>query len=222
MDGLSYGFSTDQDGFLKNVTGVVHVGANTGQERGKYDELGLDVIWIEPIPELFARLQENVRSLPRQRAFECLVTDKDGENLTLYVSNNDGLSSSIFDLKEHRDIWPEITYTGAIQVTSTTLTSLFRKASIDPGQYQALVMDTQGSELLVLRGAIPLLGAFRYIKTEVADFEIYAGCCQLSDIEAFMQQHGFSELSRIKFADRPQGGACYDVIYEGPAVQRAV
>ena len=47
---LRRSFRRDGDRFLKEVSGVVHVGANTGQERGIYDKLSLDVIWIEPIP----------------------------------------------------------------------------------------------------------------------------------------------------------------------------
>jgi hypothetical protein len=74
--------------------------------------------------------------------------------------------------------------------------------------------------LLVLHGALPLLRGFEYIKTEVADFESYAGCCQLADIDAFMRRHGYAEIWRKKFSDRPQGGAYYDVIYRKNALCR--
>ncbi len=64
--------------FLTEAIGVVHVGANTGQERGLYDQYGLNVLWIEPIPELFSVLEANIRMLPRQAARCRLVADKDG------------------------------------------------------------------------------------------------------------------------------------------------
>jgi hypothetical protein len=67
--------------------------------------------------------------------------------------------------------------------------------------------------LLVLQGSIPLLSGFTYIKTEVADFESYAGCCQLADITSFMTQHGYREMSRHAFARRSKGGSYYDVTY---------
>jgi len=38
----------DPDGFLQKVSGVVHIGANTGQERELYKKYGLRVIWVEP------------------------------------------------------------------------------------------------------------------------------------------------------------------------------
>ena len=59
-----------------------------------------------------------------------------------------------------------------------------------------LIMDTQGSELLVLKGAIPVFQNFTYIKTEVPDFESYKGCCQLKDLQTFLKQYDFTELSR--------------------------
>jgi FkbM family methyltransferase len=199
--------------FLRNVHGVVHIGANSGQERLAYSERGLRVLWIEPIPAVFGALVANIAPFPEQRALRALVTDRDGVEYQFHVSNNEGKSSSILDLKHHADIWPEVHFHHSIRLTSVTLASLFARESIDPNDYGALVMDTQGSELLVLEGAIPLLRHFEYVKTEVCDFESYAGCCQLADIEDFMKQHGYAEVARTQFAERTQGGAYYDVTY---------
>ncbi|WP_143594022.1 FkbM family methyltransferase [Synechococcus sp. BO 8801] len=64
-----------------------------------------------------------------------------------------------------------------MRLKSTTLPSLLKVHQLDERDYQALIMDTQGSELLVLKGAIPVLKALPFIKTEVPDFEAYTGCC---------------------------------------------
>lgn len=204
----------DRHRFLRHVTGVIHVGANTGQERDLYDAHHLDVVWVEPIPEVFQELEANIAALPRQRGIRCLVADVDGKEYTLHVANNHGQSSSIFQLKHHRDVWPEIRYEKAVPLTGLTLPSLLKLHGIDCRDYQALVLDTQGSELLILQGAGPVLPAFRYIKTEAADFEAYEGCCRLGDVSAFLADHGFREHSRRRFATRPQGGHYYDVLYE--------
>ncbi|MGE0114759.1 MAG: FkbM family methyltransferase [Steroidobacteraceae bacterium] len=189
-------------------------GSHTGQERDLYDKLGLNVIWIEPIPHVFSKLQANLAPYPKQRAIRALVTDQDDAEKQFHVANNDGASSSILELKDHKDIWPEVGYTEALTLKTITLTSLFEREQINPDSYQALVMDTQGSELLVLRGSIPILQCFRYVKTEVPDFESYANCRQLPEMENFMSEHGFSELSRHKFASRPQGGSYFDIVYQ--------
>lgn len=83
--------------YLRHVRGVVHVGANTGQERDLYAAFGLRVAWIEPIPEVFERLQSNIASFPKRRAYNYLASDRDGDEYTLNVADNEGASSSIFD-----------------------------------------------------------------------------------------------------------------------------
>ena len=211
------GPASNPDSFLQGVSGVIHVGANTGQERELYESFSLRVIWIEPIPEVFETLKENLRRFPSQRAIQCLVTDRDDEEYQFHIANNNGKSSSILDFKQHKDIWPEVSYTNTISLRSSTLASLLQRERIDPADYQALIMDTQGSELLVLKGSIPLLNNFKYVKTEVSDFESYAGCCQLADIDSFMTQHGYKEISRHKFASRPGGGSYFDIIYRRKA-----
>jgi FkbM family methyltransferase len=202
------------DRFLRRVSGVIHVGANTGQERELYARRGLAVLWIEPIPEVFAELCVNLRGYERQRALEYLVTDKDGAEYEFHVASNEGQSSSIMELKDHRDIWPDVTFTRSIKLKSTTLASLLAKEHIDLAQYDALVMDTQGSELLVLKGAESVLRNFKFVKTEVADFEAYAGCCRLPEMEAFMTRHGYREFSRRKTGTHPAGGSYFDIVYE--------
>lgn len=202
------------DRFLRKVSGVIHVGANVGQERGLYDRFGLRVLWIEPIPEIFETLKGNLSDFPNQRAIQCLVTDRDNEEYQFHVASNRGASSSILDFKAHTEIWPEVTFTNTITLRSTTLASLLERERIPLSDYQALVMDTQGSELLVLQGSVPLLHGFKFIKTEVPDFESYAGCCQLTEISNFMGEHGFKEYARHQLASRPRGGNYYDVIYQ--------
>lgn len=205
------------DRFLRRVSGVIHVGANSGQERKKYHRKGLDVIWIEPIPDVFDQLEANILPFTRQKALRALVTDRDNDTCEFHISNNDGASSSILPLKEHRDLWPEVVYTESITLDTTTLPTLLKKENIDSSKYQALVMDTQGSELHVLRGAESLLRNFQFVKTEVADFESYEGCCQLHDLNDFMAQNGFKEFSQDIFAMGDHGENYYDVIYQRAA-----
>lgn len=207
-------FEQDPDRFLRSVSGVIHVGANTGQERDRYERLGLCVLWIEPIPTVFQELLSNISQLPRQRAIQALVTDRDNETCEFHVSNNNGASSSILDLHKHKDIWPDVEYTETLQLESATLPSVLQEHEIDPSPFNALVMDTQGSELLVLKGAEALLKQFSFVKTEVADFESYVGCCQLVDLDAFMTRHGFRMFSKHPFAHRNGGGTYYDVTYQ--------
>jgi len=190
------------------------VGASVGQERAQYAGLKLDVLWVEPIPEVFATLQANLAAFPRQRALQALVADVDDREYEFHVANNAGQSSSILELKDHKDVWPEVSFAKSIKLRGVTLPTLLAREHIDVSRYDALIMDTQGSELMVLQGAATLLPLFKYIKTEAADFEIYEGCAQLNDLSAFLASHGFRERARSRFASRAAGGHCYDVVYQ--------
>ena len=207
-------YRNDINSFLRNVEGVIHIGANVGQERSRYANFGLRVVWIEPIPEVFRKLETRIRRHPLQRAYRYLVTDADDQEYEFHIASNNGSSSSIYEIKMHQDIWPEVSFVDSIRLRSKTLESVVHREGISIGDYDALIMDTQGSELLVLKGAAALLPNFRYIKTEVADFEAYEGCCQLQDIDRFLSGHGFREQSRRKLAERTGGGSYFDIVYE--------
>lgn len=199
---------------LKTISGIVHVGANHGQEIDKYAEFDLDVVWVEPIPEVFEQLTRNLKNHKKQKAIQALITDIDDKEYQFNVANNNGASSSIFDLKKHKEIYPSVHMTNTISLKSKTLTTLFEENQLNPEKYQALVMDTQGSELLVLKGSLPLLKHFKFIKTEVADFEAYEGCCQLDDIDDFMVSNGFEEYHRKNFGKPTKsGGQYYNIFY---------
>ena len=177
--------------WLKEVKGLVHIGANTGQEVIFYDWLGLIVLWIEPIPEAFAELTRNISCFPKQSAVEALITDKVGQSYQFNVSGGTGQASSIFDFAGHKEIWPDVEVQRVIDVQSTTLDTVLRGRRT----FDGLVMDTQGSELLVLQGAEASLSQFRYIKTEAADFERYRGQVLEPDLTKFIEARGF-ELVR--------------------------
>ncbi|MGC8828240.1 MAG: FkbM family methyltransferase [Verrucomicrobiia bacterium] len=206
-------FCKNPDDFLRKARGVVHVGANEGQERDLYAKHKLNVLWIEPIPDIFNILKKNIINYPEQIAYQYLIADKDDVEYTFHIANNQGASSSIYDIKLHKDIWPEVSYQTSIKLKSITLSTLIKKESINLSNYDALVIDTQGSELLVLKGTEPILDHFRFIKIEVPDFEAYASCSQLKDVHAFLTARGFKEYTRHKFAEHPQGGAYYELLF---------
>jgi len=202
------------DSFMKEVPGIIHIGANDGAERERYRSLGLNVLWIEPIPATFEALCANIAGFPKQRACRYLLAAEDGKEYTFHVANNGGRSSSILDLAMHREIWPDVEFTDELKIPSITLARLAEIEQLDLREYGALVLDTQGSELLVLQGAAPILDRFRFVKTEVADFEAYAGCCQLPELTEFMRQHGFVLSAKAPFAyTHDKVGTCFDVLY---------
>ncbi len=200
--------------YLRKIRGLIHIGANEGQERQFYAAFGLDVLWIEPIPNVFAALKRNLSEFPGQRALNYLVTDEDRKEHELHIADNGGASSSILDLAEHTKMYPHIAYKGTITIMGTTLNSILAAERIDVQQFDAMVLDTQGSELKILQGAANLLSNFKFIKVEVPDFEAYKGCCQIHELSDFMSSSGFRERSRHLILHTPGLGAYFEVIYQ--------
>jgi FkbM family methyltransferase len=206
--------SPDPNAFLQKCKGVLHVGANLGQERDLYAQLGLPVIWFEALPSIFDELKSNLMEYPNQIAIQALLTDRDGEMYTFRVANNSGASSSILNMKYHRDIWPDVYYVEELNLKSTSLASALLSNGIDTSVYNALILDTQGSELLVLQGCGNFLDRIRFVKTEAADFEAYENCATVDTIDQFLSGKSFRLVRKDKFADHPDLGAYYDVLFK--------
>jgi FkbM family methyltransferase len=214
VSGIKRRLRGDANRYLRSCSGVIHVGANIGQEAPLYAQFGIPVVWIEPLAPQFETLRRSIEPHSQQIAIKALITDRDGDTHTLHVANNNGQSSSIYELSLHKDIWPEVNYVGDVTMVSSTLPSALRSANVDVNRFDALVMDTQGSELLVLKGAEPILNRFRYIKTEAADFDSYRGCATIGEIGSFLDARGFSIVRKDKFAQHPSGGQYFDVLFK--------
>jgi FkbM family methyltransferase len=207
------------DKFLKQCKGVIHVGANLGQERGVYKSFNLPVVWVEPIPDIFSQLQKNISNYPNQIAYNYLVADENNKDFTFKIASNRGASSSIFDFGEHKKLWPEVHYVNELHLKSITLPSLAEKEKIDVSKFDALIMDTQGSELLILKGSERLLSNFNFIKVEVPDFESYVGCVKFDDLTAWLKERGYEIFSKNNFKSKKGIGNYYDVVYKKSGVQ---
>ncbi len=204
---------TSQFDFLAGVSGVIHVGANAGQERDIYDSLGLTVLWVEAIPALARKVRRTLASYPLQECIECLLTDQDGKDYPFNVSNNYGASSSIYDFALHKDLWPSVVFVEKIMLRSRTFEKLAHERHIDMSMYAALVLDVQGSELLVLKGFGRLIDSMKFVLVEAAEFEAYAGGCRLDQLTEYLAAFGFRELRKTEFARHPTGGAYSDVLF---------
>jgi FkbM family methyltransferase len=202
----------EPEAFLRQANGIIHVGANIGQEASLYAEYQLPVFWVEPIPHIFEELQTNIAPYPDQRAVRALLLEHPNPAVTLNISSNHGASSSVLELAEHRRIWPEVHYVEALQMEATTLDLLLEQHP-EIHSYDTLILDTQGTELTILRGGCQTLTRTQFVKTEVADFESYAGGCHLREMDEFLAGLGFTRISSVPFASLSGVGTYFDVLY---------
>ncbi len=199
--------------FVPLVSGIIHVGANVGQERELYARHHLKVLWVEPIPAFFRQLCVNIAGYPGQTAVNCLITDKDDEEYIFNVASNNGESSSILEWAQHRDHRPDIDWVSHIPLRSKTLDTLIECIDEPISAYSALTIDTQGSELLVMKGAIKNLSKFTYIRTEATNFEAYVGCCRDKELTAYLDAFGFNLVMTDEIGDFGGGRKYYDLVY---------
>src|ERR1700687_1715656 len=129
---------------LRRIKGLIHVGGNTGQERALYAAQGLRVVWVEPIPDVFETLVKNLTDYPSQKAYRYLVAGEDGREFTLNTSNYGGVSSSILPLARHREMWPEVDYSGEIKMVGTTLPAFLGKERLRLAEYSGFVVGHTG------------------------------------------------------------------------------
>jgi Methyltransferase FkbM domain len=97
----------------------------------------------------------------------------------------------------------------------TSLPMFVRKEGLDLSQYQALLIDTQGTELRILRGASDILPRFKFIQVEVPDFEAYAGCCLVQEMNDFMAAQSFHQhrCEPLTYQVNADVGSYFDITY---------
>ncbi|MFW2831517.1 FkbM family methyltransferase [Sphingomonas sp. ID0503] len=176
--------------------GVVHVGASTGQEVPEYAEAQLRAgLFVEPLLEPFLALEQRVAEHPQFKAVQAVCSDRDGAEVSLNVASNGGESSSILTPAAHTVLHGSVTFDRVELMQSQRLDTLCaRVEQASPGfidQIDTLVMDVQGAELLVLKGAVETLRQINYVYSEVSLLDLYAGNAKLHEIIAFMRLFGF-------------------------------
>lgn len=184
--------------------GVLHVGANVGEEAPIYMELGITrQIWIEANIQIAEKLYNNISGNTDAMALCFAASDYDGTG-TLHISNNGSQSSSLLELGTHLIAHPEVHYTGDYAVQVKRMDSVLsekkefvftdKKYLYDPEEFDFLNMDIQGAELKALRGMGDLLHKFKWAYLEVNKEELYKGCALVEDIDFYLASFGFKRV----------------------------
>lgn len=200
-------FRTAIEKYKIKVSGILHVGANYCQEQKEYESItsAENIHWIEANPEIVSDIK---KSHPDYNIYQALLTDKDNDIVEFYISNNQGLSSSIYEFGKHVINHPTIHFTKSIKLISSCLDT-FVTINLASTRINVLVLDVQGSELLVLRGSYELLKKIDIIFVEVNIDETYKGCGLVSDIDILLHSLGFKKMYQNIWAGHTYGEAIY-------------
>jgi len=170
--------------------GILHIGAHYGEEASHYRGfVGDNVTWVEAHPDFAAKLKANPE-LGGQRAHEACLFDSDGEEVEFFVTK-DEYASSLFRPAYHTVQNPHAPVTHSIKVSTVTWGFFYNSLSAeDRGVIDGaniLVLDTQGSELPILRSMESILGQFDAIVTEYSSVEFYHGGTRLTELDSFLE-----------------------------------
>jgi FkbM family methyltransferase len=175
---------------------VVHVGGFDGYESHWYEEWGAKSTWFEPLPEKFQDLQ-----LKGLNVYNFALGSK-ADVVKFYVSNN-LQSSSILEPTGHLKKYPETIFNKIINVEVRTLDSFNIK------DCDMLVLDTQGYELEVLKGAHNTLNNVKIIFCEVSIVKLYKDSPLLADIETFLPDFKLVDINWVDGIEKGWGDALF-------------
>lgn len=163
--------------------GCIHVGAHHAQEHADYVHAGVRrFVYIEPCATAFNVLKNKFGAHHHIQLFNYACGDVEGEQVMYTGSQNEGQSNSLLKMGKHHQIHPGITLPNTELVTVKRLDSL----GLAHKGYQLLVMDCQGFEGRVLKGATETLNQVNYVYTEVNKDEVYQGCTLVDELDQLL------------------------------------
>ena len=186
------------------VRGVLHIGAHECEELKDYVAQGVSaeaVDWIEANPELVARM-----AAQGIHVHQAAVSDVEAE-LPFHVTNN-GQSSSLLEFGTHAASYPWCKVVKTLTVKTETLQGVVARTGIPIATRNFWNLDIQGAELAALRSAGDLLKHADAIYAEVNTQEVYKGCGQLPELDAFLASQGFKR-EMISMTPAGWGDALY-------------
>jgi FkbM family methyltransferase len=174
-----------------NSKGVLHLGAHNGQERYYYAKLGASVIWIEAIPDHYKILLKNIQEFSNQIGMLALLGSVNKKDTEFNLASNDGQSSSIYSFGDDTQ-FKNLHTTKIILLTMKRLDNLLSKKQIL--DYTHWVIDVQGAELEVLKGAGKLLDYCYSLQVEVTSRDLYRDGANAQKVIDFLLLKGFINL----------------------------
>ncbi len=183
---------------IRQKNWLIHAGAGFAEEAQTYHAYKFKkVIWIEANIALKSKIAQQIEKYPNQSLVSCALWDVEGESLDLNISSNIG-SSSLLNPEEHLSTFPNISFDRKYSIKTSTLDSL----ALPVPSGSTLIMDLQGAEARVLKGASKLLQNIDYIYSEFSLVELYKNGTYLEDLKQILD-NDFELL--IKESDKSLG-----------------
>jgi FkbM family methyltransferase len=192
---MSSSFAEWVEDFKLDCGPTIHVGAHYAQERQVYEDLDCTpVLWFEANPESVKIALENLANFPNQKMVSKALWSQRGEIRTLFLAGSETSSSSLLEPYLISASHPEVRRISELTIETSTLDwelQNLRSTTI----YRTLVLDVQGAELEVLKGAVKTLESIKYIVSEVSNLELYRDSARMTELVHFLESKGFSFIA---------------------------
>lgn len=186
--------------YLPDKPVILDAGAYTGSEISLMKKIwpGSVVHAFEPVPEIFKKLNDNVKKYSNIYTYK-LGIDVTGGPKNFYLSNQPrspeivSESSSLREPKEHLK-HSKVQFRNQIEIECVNLDDWAKQNNIK--SIDMLWLDMQGVELEVMKSAPKIMENVKVVCTEVEFIEAYAGQALWADVRGWMESQGFSLVAR--------------------------
>ncbi|MBW9204504.1 FkbM family methyltransferase [Mumia sp. zg.B17] len=172
------------------IRGLIHVGANSGQEYPEYQARTTGpLLYVEAIPALAERVRQRLDPHRPHVIRQALLSDTTGDAVTFHVSSNGGASSSMFEAGRHATEYPSVTFEEKVELVTERLDDIVSERP-EAADYNVILLDVQGAEFKVLQGAPDLLTQVDAVLAEVAPEPLYEGGCTFLEVTNLLAEAG--------------------------------
>lgn len=182
--------------------GVIHVGANDGEEFVYYKSMGVqNLMGFEPLRAPYERFGETHPDVLKYM----VGWGAEDAKMTIEVTENDKASSTLprieVDNWEEHEVfkdwnmgqWPIV---GTEEIQIVRFDNWVEYSKIDLNNYNFINMDIQGMELDGLKGMGDTLDYFDALVIECSEKPVFVGEHSAAEVSAWLAERGFEQVTR--------------------------
>ena len=190
------------------IKGIIHIGAHEAEEYEDYKNISVEkIVWVEANPDLINYLQDKFKDTENIKIFNEAIFDE--EKMIFFKISNNLQSSSILNLKEHKNLFSDVYYVKEIEMKTKRFDTLYTENDIDINDYNFLNVDVQGADLNAILSFGDLLDKIDFVYSEINTVEVYEGCHTIDKFDEVMDEKGFKRVMTHIY----HGGGWGDALY---------
>jgi len=177
-----------------DISGIVHVGGNRGEEIPSYFDEGITkIVSFEPLSQPYIELKDRAKFYNTNHNTNIktynIALGNDNTEVEMYVCPGFTETSSVLKPQELLIDQPDLLFNKRELVTLNKLDDYYD----DCLECNFLNIDVQGYELEVMKGGAKTLEHINCVYCEVNSKKLYENCALIEDIDEFLLQYNFKQ-----------------------------